>query len=153
MKISSTKRIGVSCEVSIAYRAPIYLDVKKIMTGYGPLPASEGVIKEVNWGEKKGYRILRGFGKEFCKETIIEKENNKYWKYELDEFKNQSFFFITKVEGEIWVKKINHQTQITSKYSFYNKNIFTPLVTFSFVHLLWRGLQKKALKNIKKEIE
>ncbi|MBG15896.1 MAG: hypothetical protein CL853_06045 [Crocinitomicaceae bacterium] len=63
------------------------------------------------------------------------------------------FFFITKVEGEIWVKKINHQTQITSKYSFYNKNIFTLLVTFSFVHLLWGGLQKKALKNIKKEIE
>ena len=75
------------------FNAPIYKDVRKIMTGYGPLPASEGVIKEVNWGEKDGYRLLLGFGKEFCKETIIEKKPNEYWKYQLTDFKNSSFFF------------------------------------------------------------
>jgi len=124
------------------------------MTGYGPLPASEGVSKEVNWGEKKGYRLLLGFGKEFCKETIIEKKINEYWKYQLSDFKNSSFFFVIKVEGEIWVEKIeNSMVSFSNKYSFYNRNIFTLPITFLFVHLLWGGLQKKALKNLKIIIE
>ena len=153
MIVSKTTNTSISTELSKAYNAPIYLDIKKIMTGYGPLPASEGILKENNWGEEKGYRIVIGFGKEFCKETILKKEPNYYWKYLISDFKNASFFFVTKVVGEIWTVHKNNSTQITSKYSFYNKNLLTYPITLCFVKLLWSGLQKKALRNIKKELE
>ncbi len=154
MIITKNCACRIKGNITNVFNAPIYKDVRKIMTGYGPLPASEGVSKEINWGEKDGYRLLLGFGKEFCKETIIEKQPNKYWKYQLSDFKNASFFFITKVEGEIWVEKTeNSMASFTNKYSFYNRNLFTLPITFLFVHLLWGGLQKKALKNLKNIIE
>ncbi len=154
MIISKLCSCNINGSTKKIYNAPIYTDVKKIMTGYGPLPSSEGVINEVNWGEKGGYRILLGFGKEFCEETIIDKKPDEYWKYELSNFKSHSFFFITKVEGEIWVEKIDNSThRFSNKYCFYNRNLLTLPITFLFVHLLWRGLQKKALKNLKTIIE
>ena len=154
MIITKTYHCLIKGDKTRTFKFPVFSDVKKIMNGYGPLPASEGVSKEVNWGEKNGYRIMLGFGKEFCKETIIEKIPDQYWKYELTDFKNSSFFFITKVQGEIWIDDAEYSMcKFTNKYSFYNRNIITLPLTFLFVHLLWGGLQKKALKNIKSLIE
>ena len=73
MLITKSCQCNINGDLAVVYDTPIFHDVKQIMTGYGPLPASEGVSKEVNWGEKNGYRLLLGFGKEFCKETILEK--------------------------------------------------------------------------------
>ena len=154
MLITKSCQCNINGDLAVVYDTPIFHDVKQIMTGYGPLPASEGVCKEVNWGEKNGYRLLLGFGKEFCKETILEKKPNEYWKYQLNDFKNSSFFFVNKVEGEIWVKEMkNSVVYFSNKYTFYNRNIFTLPITFLFVHLIWSGLQKKALKNLKNIIE
>ena len=154
MIITKSHQCLIKGDISKTFNFPVYSDVRKIMTGYGPLPASEGVSKEVNWGNKNGYRIMLGFGKEFCKETILEKTQDKYWKYELSDFKTSSFFFITKVQGEIWIDEVDNSVcKFTNKYSFYNRNIITLPITLLFVHLLWSGLQKKALKNIKELIE
>ena len=147
MIITKSSSCNIKGNTTTVYNAPIFTDVKKIMTGYGPLPPSEGVSKEKNWGEKMVTESYLGLGKEFCKETIIDKKLDKYWKYELTDFKNYSFFFITKVEGEIWVENIDNSfNKFSNKYSFYNRNLLTLPITFLFVHLLWGGLQKKLLK-------
>ena len=150
MKVSKKHHIEINSSIEKTFKAPIYLDVQKIMTGYGPLPKSEGVINDHSWGKPKGKRTVLAFGKELCTETIIERIENKYWQYELTEFKQKTFFFVKKVKGEIWVKENKkNKCQLTSKYTFYNKNIFTLPISFVFVKILWSGLQKKGLENIK----
>ena len=150
MKVSKKHTITINSSIEKTYKAPIYLDVKKIMTGYGPLPKSEGVIDDETWANPKGERIILAFGKKLCNERIIERIENKYWKYELTDFTQKSFFFVKKVTGEIWVNT-NKKSQclLTSKYTFDNKNILTFPITFLFVKILWSGLQKKGLKNMK----
>ncbi len=150
MKVSNKHTIIINNSIEKTYKAPIYLDVKKIMTGYGPLPKSEGVIDDETWANPKGKRTVLAFGKKLCTERIIERIENKYWKYELTDFKQKSFFFVKKVTGEIWVNNYkNNQCLLTSTYTFNNKNILTLPITFLFVKILWSGLQKKGMKNMK----
>ena len=150
MIVKKTHCIIIECNIERAYKTPIYCDLKKIMTGYGPLPPSEGVINDITWANEKGERTVLAFRKELCTESIIERVENKYWKYQLTNFKQNTFFFVVKVEGEIWVKEITAEKQeLKSTYSFHNKYFLTAPITYLFVKLLWSGLQKKGLKNMK----
>jgi len=150
MKVSNKHSITINSSIAETFKAPIYLDVRKIMTGYGPLPKSEGVINDENWANPKGKRTVLAFGKELCTETIIERIENKYWKYQLTNFKQKTFFFVKKVTGEIWVElKEENQCELISQYTFKSKNSYIHLLTYLFVKILWSGLQKKGLKNMK----
>mgnify|MGYP003981058569 CR=1 FL=1 len=154
MEVTKKHTIITNSSVEKTFKAPIYLDVRLIMTGYGPLPKSEGVTNDETWANPKGKRTVLAFGKELCSETIIERIENKYWKYELTDFKQKSFFFVRKVTGEIWVNSHqNNKCKITSKYTFSNRNIITLPISYLFVKILWSGLQKKGLKNMKKLLE
>ena len=154
MEVSKKHSITINSSIAKTFKAPIYLDVKKIMTGYGPLPKSEGVINDENWANPKGERIVLAFGKELCTETIIERIENKYWKYQLTNFKQKSFFFVKKVTGEIWVDyEQENKCELISQYTFLSKNAFVHPITYLFVKILWSGLQKKGLKNMKKLLE
>lgn len=136
------------------FKTPIYGDVRKIMTGYLILPASEGVTDDNSWANPMGKRIVIAFGKPLCTEQIVVREENMYWKYELVNFQQSSFFFTNKVTGEIKVSKIkSNQCELSTTYSFYSNGIISKFICFLFVHILWSGLQKKGLNNIKKLAE
>ena len=74
------------------FQTPVYGDVRKIMTGYLILPPSEGVTDDNSWANPMGKRIVLAFGKPLCTEQIVVREENKYWKYELVNFQQSSFF-------------------------------------------------------------
>lgn len=152
--VSKTHKIIINSSTESCFKVPIYCDVKDIMTGYGPLPPSEGVILDNSWANPKGSRTVLAFGKPLCIEKIIEREENKYWKYELIDFQQTTFFFVKRVIGEIVVINIaKEKCEVATTYSFENKNIFTSIITYLFVKILWSGLQKKGLRNIKKLAE
>ena len=109
--VSKTHKIIIDSSIESCFKVPIYCDVKDIMTGYGPLPPSEGVIQDDSWANPKGSRTVLAFGKPLCIEKIIEREENKYWKYELIDFQQSTFFFVKRVIGEIVVKNILIFTQ------------------------------------------
>ena len=69
--ISKSHSIMINSSIEICFKTPIYCDVKEIMTGYGPLPASEGVIEDYTWANPKGCRTVLAFGKPLCTEKII----------------------------------------------------------------------------------
>jgi len=136
------------------FKVPICCDLKEIMTGYGPLPPSGGVINDQTWANPKGERTVIAFGKPLCSEKIIERKENTYWKYQLVDFKQKTFFFVRSVTGEInIIKEQDNSCIIISTYTFKNKNLLTLPITFLFLHLLWSGLQKKGLYNMKKLAE
>ena len=141
----------INSSIEICLKTPIYCDVKEIMTGYGPLPASEGVIEDYTWANPKGCRTVLAFGKPLCTEKIISREENSYWKYELINFQQSTFFFVKKVIGEITINESkSNQCNVKTRYTFVHKGILSWPITFLFVHLLLSGLQKKAsiiLKN------
>ena len=110
MKVSKKHTISINSSIEKTYKAPIYLDVKKIMTGYGPLPKSEGVKDDETWANPKGERTVLAFGKKLCNERIIERIENKYWKYELTNFTQKSFFSSKKLQekyGLLTQQRIN----------------------------------------------
>ena len=152
--ISKSHSIMINSSIEICFKTPIYCDVKEIMTGYGPLPASEGVIEDYTWANPKGCRTVLAFGKPLCTEKIISREENSYWKYELINFQQSTFFFVKKVIGEITINESkSNQCNVKTRYTFIHKGILSWPITFLFVHLLWSGLQKKGINNIKKLAE
>ncbi len=155
MKFVSKKHIKIiNSSIENCFKTPIYCDVKKIMTGYGVLPPSEGVIHDANWANPKGHRTVLAFGKPLCTERILSRLENEYWKYELVDFQQSTFFFTSKVIGEISVKEIEkNKCKVSTKYTFLTKGLISKILCFLFVHLLWSGLQKKGLNNIKKLAE
>ena len=94
--VTNSHNIIIHSSSECCFKVPVYCDVKDIMTGYGPLPPSEGVTQDESWANPKGCRIILAFGKPLCKEKIISRDENKYWKYELVDFQQNTFFLCEK---------------------------------------------------------
>ena len=99
--------------------------------------------------EKQGILLESGQARE-----ILEKEENKYWKWKVYNFENNSLFFTSKGIGEWSVLDAKeNQVVVSYKYTFYSKNIFLHPLNWLFVKIQWRGMMKKALIGIQKQAE
>ena len=63
------------------------------------------------------------------------------------------FEFILKSSETFLNESKSNQCNVKTRYTFIHKGILSWPITFLFVHLLWSGLQKKGINNIKKLAE
>ncbi len=155
MKFSNTERATFKCSLERAFKTPILGDATKILTGFLFIPPITGFRADKTWGLEEGSRIPYSNGNLFSSkgaialDRIITRMENKYWQWELIDFKQTSLFFLDKAVGEYWCH-INEDGLISVKwtYSFFPKSfIYNPLVFL--LTRVWSGLQKRALENIK----
>ena len=145
------------CSLERAFKAPILGDATKFMKGYLFQPPVTGFEDDKTWGEINGIRypisegnFLVKKGRMF-KDVILERIENKYWKWTIYDFEFNSLFFVQKAIGEWMVKELN-ENKITYTYTYHSKSwIYKPL-TWLLVKIQIKGIMKRAMVGIKKKL-
>jgi len=130
-------------------------DVTKVHTGYWFMPKVTHTSEDEDWGKigsSKKIHVAQsltqkgGFG---SVDHILEREENKYWKIQVDEFQTWMMGFY-KMVGE-WETKELAEGRIHVSYSytlFSNKPIYYPL-NYIFIKTFWRVYMRRVMENIR----
>lgn len=160
MKTSYSLTAHFNCSLERAFKTPILGDATQFLTGYGPIPPVIRFEEDETWGKAGGYRYPIAQGNFFAKEgrtgfdEIKVRDENKYWKWQVQEFGQASLFFATKAVGEWWVKQISEEKiEVKWTYNWHARNIFTWGINWGFVKLIWGGIMRRGLKNMQKYAE
>jgi len=158
--VSYTLKDVFECSLERAFQAPILGDATKFMKGYLFQPPVTGFEEDQTWGEINGLRypinngnLLVKKGRMF-KDVILERDENKYWKWTIFDFEFKTLFFIEKAIGEWEVKKLSdNKIEVAYTYTYYSKKkLFNPL-TWLLVNIQIKGIMVRALSGIKKQAE
>src|SRR6188768_2043517 len=82
------------CTLERAFKTPLLCDVSKVHTGYGIMPRITHCTDDENWGKagstKKVYaaKSLTQKGGFASVDKILERIENKYWKFEVSHFQS-----------------------------------------------------------------
>ena len=160
MKVSVYKKSIFNCAVERAFKAPILGDATQFLNGYLFQPPIIGFENDENWGllNSVRYPLIQGnfFIKthRIFKDKIIEKCNNKYWKWELTNFTSPYLFFACRAIGSWSVQELsNGKISIIYSYTYFSKNLLWHPINWLFVKIQLQGMMKKALIGIKAQAE
>ena len=122
MKVTVYEKSIFSCGIDRAFKAPILGDATRFLNGYLCQPPIIGFENDENWGLLDGirYPIIQGnfFIKahRIFKDKIIEKNDDRFWKWELTNFTSPYLFFAYRAIGSWSVQKLS-QRKISILYS------------------------------------
>jgi len=145
-----------NCSLERAFKAPILGDATKYLDGHFLQPPVVGFEDDETWGEVGGYRYPVTKGNLFLKkgrifkDEILERIENKSWKWTIYNFEVNSLFFASKAIADWQVKELSvGRYEVSYSYEFYANNFFLQAINWCFMHLQYKGMMKKALKGIK----
>ena len=156
MKYSYKLKDIFECSEERAFKAPILGDATKFMKGYLFQPPVTGFEEDQTWGQINGIRYPISNGNLFVhkgrmfKDVILERDENKYWKWTIYDFEFKTLFFIERAIGEWEIKKLSdNKTEVIYTYTYYSKKkLFKPL-TWLLVNIQIKGIMIRALAGIK----
>ena len=100
MKYSYRLKDIFECSEERAFKAPILGDATKFMKGYLFQPPVTGFEEDQTWGQINGIRYPISNGNLFVhkgrmfKDVILERDENKYWKWTIYDFEFKTMCFI-----------------------------------------------------------
>jgi hypothetical protein len=158
--LTTTTVTGIlKCPIDRAFKTPMLGDATKILIGFGGIQLISGFAKDETWGVAGGSRvpIAKRFlilnPGEFGLDQIFVRDENKYWKWGVSQFRPALFFAIENC-GEWWVADNNNGTiSATWKYTWYSRNILTHPINWLFVKIFWRQIMKNGMDSIKQMAE
>ena len=160
LKVTVYEKSIFNCGIDRAFKAPILGDATRFLNGYLCQPPIIGFENDENWGLLDGirYPIIQGnfFIKahRIFKDKIIEKNNNRFWKWELTNFTSPYLFFAYRAIGSWSVQKLSHRKiSILYSYSYFSKNLLCHPINWLFVKIQLKGMMNKALIGIKTQAE
>lgn len=162
MKVSTTVTATFNCSLDRAFKTPILGDATQFLNGFLFQPAVIRFEEDETWakGQVNGYRypVIKGNlipkSSRIFTDTIVERVENSYWKWEVTDFTTIFLFFAYKGVGEWTVQEVKkEQILVHYKYTYYSKNSFTHLINWLFIKIQLRGTMKKAIKGIKRQAE
>ena len=145
-----------NCSLERAFKSPMLCDVTKVHTGYGMMPRVSHCTEDENWGKIGGSRkvftaeTLFFKGGEAALDTVIDRQENKYWKIEICDFKYWAMGF-TRFVGE-WSTSGNKDgtVEVTYAYTLFSKSVLGYPFHWFITKIVWRLYMQHALDNILK---
>ena len=143
------------CSLERAFKTPLLCDVSKIHTGYGLMPSVTHTTDDENWGvigsSKKVYasKSLTQKGGFISMDRILERAENKYWKFQVDKFQSQMLGFY-KFVGE-WKTTEIEPNKILIEYTYWlhsNSVMLSPL-NWLFAKAFWKTYMQRVLENVR----
>jgi hypothetical protein len=139
-----------------AFKTPMLCDIRKVHTGFGPMPKVTHCSGDENWG-KPGFSKRVFFAKtpmqpdgSTSQDKVIERIENKYWKIEVSDFKPKVLGF-SKFVGEWQTTELEpDRVLIEYTYTLHSDIIFLYPINWIFTQTLWRIYMKQVLENIRK---
>ena len=148
-----------NCSLERAFKTPMLCDISKVHTGYFIMPKVTHCTNDENWG-KPGYskkvfaaKSLTQKGGWVSNDTVIEREENKYWKIEVSNFQSWMLGF-TKFVGE-WQTTELEANKILIEYNYTlhsNVTLLYPL-NWLFAKTFWKIYMGRVLENIRRMTE
>nr|WP_294859749.1 SRPBCC family protein [uncultured Fluviicola sp.] len=153
---SKVKVITVyNCSLERAFKTPMLCDVSKVHTGYGVMPKVTHCTDDEDWG-KPGYgkkvfvtKSLTQKGGWASVDKVIEREENAYWKIEVNEFQSWMLGF-SKFTGEWKTTELApDQIEIEYTYTLHSDIALLYPLNWLFTKTFWRIYMKRVLENIR----
>ena len=156
MPIKTTVKTIFNCSLERAFKSPMLCDVTKVHTGYMFMPKVTHCKDDEEWGKPGGSRRVfmekNAFfkGGEAALDTVLEREENKYWKIELTNFTYFSMGFY-KFQGEWETREISSdETEVIYTYTLFPSVPYFYPFQWLMVKLMWRTYMKHVIDNVKK---
>lgn len=143
------------CSLERAFKTPILCDVSKIHTGYGLMPRVTHCTEDEHWGQpgfsKKVYvaKSLTQQGGFASVDKVIERIENKHWKFEVSEFQSWMLGFYKFVSEWKTTELESNKIVVEYTYTLHSKNaVFYPL-NLLFANIFWKAYMKRVLENVR----
>jgi len=155
MEIKVRVSTTYDCSLERAFKTPLLCDVSKVHTGYGLMPKVTHCTDDENWGQvgssKKVYaaKSLTQKGGFASVDKILERTENKYWKFQVDNFQSWMLGFY-KFVGE-WQTTEIESNKILVEYTYIlhsNTALLYPL-NWLFAKTFWTTYMKQVLENVR----
>ncbi|HMQ50027.1 MAG TPA: hypothetical protein PKA00_21485 [Saprospiraceae bacterium] len=143
------------CSLERAFKTPLLCDVTKVHTGYGLMPKITHCTDDENWGKpgatKKVFaaKSLTQKGGFVSVDRILERVENQYWKFQVDQFQSWMLGF-HKFIG-VWQTEPLAPNKILVTYTYTlhaNFPLLYPL-NWLFAKTFWRIYMKRVLENVR----
>lgn len=159
MKNKITVSTIYNCSLERAFKTPLLCDVTKVHTGYGLMPKVTHCTEDADWGiagsRKKVYvaKSLTQKGGFTSVDTVLERSENKYWKFEVGEFQSWMLGF-SRFTGE-WKTTALEEEKILIEYTYTLHSdvaLLYPL-NWLFAKIFWKRYMKHVLENVRQMTE
>lgn len=144
-----------NCTLERAFKTPMLCDVTKVHTGYGIMPRVTHTTDDENWGKpgsSKKVFVARslthkgGFG---SVDNVIERQENRYWKIEINNFQAWMLGFY-KFVGEWQTTELEKEKILVEyTYTLYSNNVILYPINWIFTKTFWRKYMEHALENVR----
>lgn len=143
------------CSLARAFKTPLLCDVSRIHTGYGLMPKVTHCTDDENWGQvgssKKVYaaKSLTQKGGFVSVDKVIERQENKYWKFEVSDFQSWMLGF-SRFTGEWETTEIaKDKIKIEYTYTLHADIAWLYPLNWLFAKTFWTAYMKHVLENVK----
>ena len=144
-----------NCSLERAFKTPMLCDVSKVHTGYGIMPKVTHCTDDDNWGQpgftKKVFvaKSLTQKGGWASLDKIIERRENKYWKFEVSDFQSSLLGF-SKFVGEWQTTEIDsNKILIEYSYTLHSDIALLYPLNWLFANTFWKKYMKRVLENVR----
>lgn len=155
MKFKVNVSTTYKCRLERAFKTPLLCDVSKIHTGYGLMPKITHCTDDKNWGQigssKKVYskKSLTQKGGFISVDTILDRIENEYWKFQIDEFQSWVLGF-NKFVGEWKTTEIERdKILIQYTYTLHADRPFLYPLNWLFVKTFWKRYMIRVLEEVR----
>lgn len=143
------------CPLERAFKTPLLCDVSKIHTGYGLMPRVTHCTDDKDWGQpgssKKVYvaKSLTQKGGFASVDRILERVENRYWKFQVDTFQAWMLGFYKFVAEWKTTEQEPEKILVEYTYSLHSNNfLFYPL-NWLFARTFWKTYMKRVLEKVR----
>jgi hypothetical protein len=132
--------------VEAAFDAIVPIDLAKMFTGYGPLPAVSGTRDQSgDWDHVGATRTVELSDGSTAAEVILAYERPSYFAYRVSGFTSSLRLLANGARGEWWFAPAGEgAAEIRWRYTFEPRGLSRPLLSL-VVSRLWRGYARRAL--------
>lgn len=143
------------CSLERAFKSPMLCDVSKVHTGFGIMPKVTHCTNDENWGKpgfsKKVFvaESLTQKGGWASVDKVIERIENKYWKFEVSDFKSGMLGF-SRFEGEWQTTEIEkNKVLVEYTYTLHSDIALLYPLNWLFAKTFWKVYMKRVLENVR----
>ena len=155
MEIKVRVSTTYDCSLEQAFKTPLLCDVSKVHTGYGLMPKVTHCTDDENWGQvgssKKVYaaKSLTQKGGFASVDKILERTENKYWKFQVDNFQSWMLGFY-KFVGEWQTTEIEpNKILVEYTYTLHSNTALLYPLNWLFAKTFWTTYIKRVLENVR----
>lgn len=143
------------CSLEQAFKTPLLCDVTKIHTGFGLMPKVIYCTGDEEWGKvgssKKVFaaKSLTQKGGFVSIDKILERIENKYWKFQVSDFQSWMLGFY-KFVGEWQTTEIEpNKVQVEYMYTLHSNIALLFPINWLFAKTFWKTYMKRVLENVR----